>query len=275
MKKIAVLLCIILLITRPLSAQAGSLDDDQAPGFDLGGVREDVEIEDCLISAYGVENTRTTIYTFAKSDHLPDDSLRMRLLINGDPAQGQGDGDGYVQPTRYDSYIKDSGAVTRYLVLIDCSTSMPAYKADIQAFVRSLIETNNSKDCDAAYTIAGCGTQMEVFGQADMTDLNKVMDVLNTVDYGQQGTDFGALEYNQLCAAIQGFTASTTVFSADHSTVTETDANNRQKVTVFSRDANGNRVATETLKNADNSVIGTKTTTFDNANRTITEEVQL
>ena len=190
MKKIAVLLCIILLITRPLSAQAGSLDDDQAPGFDLGGVREDVEIEDCLISAYGVENTRTTIYTFAKSDHLPDDSLRMRLLINGDPAQGQGDGDGYVQPTRYDSYIKDSGAVTRYLVLIDCSTSMPAYKADIQAFVRSLIETNNSKDCDAAYTIAGCGTQMEVFGQADMTDLNKVMDVLNTVDYGQQGTDF-------------------------------------------------------------------------------------
>lgn len=94
-------------------------------------------------------------------------------------------------------------------------------------------------------------------------------------EYRQQGTDFGALEYNQLCAAIQGFTASTTVFSADHSTVTETDANNRQKVTVFSRDANGNRVVTETLKNADNSVIGTKTTTFDNANRTITEEVQL
>ena len=78
-----------------------------------------------------------------------------------------------------------------------------------------------------------------------------------------------------MCAAIQGFTASTTVFSADHSTVTETDANGRQKVTVFSRDANGNRVVTETLKNADNSVIGTKTTTFDNANRTITEEVQL
>ena len=94
-------------------------------------------------------------------------------------------------------------------------------------------------------------------------------------EYRQQGTDFGALEYNQLCAAIQGFTASTTVFSADHSTVTETDANNRQKVTVFSRDANGNRVVTETLKNADSSVIGTKTTTFNNANRTITEEVQI
>ncbi|HBB60473.1 MAG TPA: hypothetical protein DCZ61_01610 [Lachnospiraceae bacterium] len=190
MKKIAVLISIILLISTPLSALADSLNNDQAPGYNLGKIREDEEIEDCLISAYGVESSRTTIYTFAKSDHLPDDSLRMRLLINGDPAQGQGDGDGYVQPTRYDSYIKDSGAVTRYLVLIDCSTSMPAYKADIQAFVRSLIETNNSKDCDAAYTIAGCGTQMEVFGQADMTDLNKVMDVLNTVDYGQQGTDF-------------------------------------------------------------------------------------
>ncbi len=94
-------------------------------------------------------------------------------------------------------------------------------------------------------------------------------------EYRQQGTDFGALEYNQLCAAIQGFTASTTVFSADHSTVTEADANGRQRVTVFSRDANGNRVVTETLKDADNSVIGTKTTTINKANRTITEEVQI
>lgn len=93
-------------------------------------------------------------------------------------------------------------------------------------------------------------------------------------EYRQQGTDFGALEYNQLCAAIQGFTASTTVFSANHSTVTETDANGRQKVTVFSRDENGNRVITETLKNADSSIIGTKTTTIHKANRTITEEVQ-
>lgn len=188
MKKIAVLLSIIFLITRPLSALAGSLNDDQNPNYDLGAFREDEEISDCLVSAYGVDSSPTTIYTFAAPDHLPDDSLRMRLLINGDPAQGQGEG--YVQPTRYDSYIKDSGAVTRYLLLIDCSTSMPAYKADIQAFVRSLIETNDRKGSDAVYTIAGCGTQMEVFGQADMTDLNKVMDVLNTVDYGQQGTDF-------------------------------------------------------------------------------------
>ena len=190
MKKIAVLISIILLISTPLSALADSLNNDQAPGYNLGKIREDEEIEDCLISAYGVESSRTTIYTFAAPDHLPDDSLRMRLLINGDPAQGQEDGEGYQQPARYGSYIKDRGAVTRYLFLIDCSTSMPVYKADIQVFVRSLIETNEKKDSDAAYTIAGCGTQMEVFGQADMTDLNKVMDVLNTVDYGQQGTDF-------------------------------------------------------------------------------------
>lgn len=97
----------------------------------------------------------------------------------------------------------------------------------------------------------------------------------DTTEYRQRGTEFGALEYNQLCAAVQGFTAATTVFSADHSAVTETDANNRQRITVFSRDASGNRVVTETLKNADNSVIGTKVTKFNKSTKTITEEVHL
>ena len=190
MKKIAVLLSILMLIAAPLSVMAGSPADDQDQNYDLSSIKEDEEVGDCLLAAYGVENAQTTIYTFASPDHLPDDSLQMRLLINDDPVLGQGDKEGYIQPVRYDSYLKDSGGVTRFLFLIDCSTSMPAYKADIKAFVQSLIENNNKKDCDAVYTIAGCGTQMEVIGQVDMTDLNKVMDVLNTMDYGQQGTDF-------------------------------------------------------------------------------------
>ena len=72
MKKIAVLLCIILLITRPLSAQAGSLDDDQAPGFDLGGVREDVEIEDCSLFGCGTVGVTGGEY--------PDDNLYLREI---------------------------------------------------------------------------------------------------------------------------------------------------------------------------------------------------
>lgn len=191
MEKIAAFLSIIMMMTAvPASALAGSIPDNTFPYIDLGSFQQDKEITDCLISAYGVESSRSTVYTFAVSDHLPDDSLQMKLLVNDTPAEGQGSRDGYVTPLRYISFMKDRGAVTRYLFLIDCSTSMPAYKKDIQEFVRSLIERNDKKDSDAVYTIADCGTKMEVFGQADMTDLNKVMDVLDTMDYGQQGTDF-------------------------------------------------------------------------------------
>ncbi len=93
-------------------------------------------------------------------------------------------------------------------------------------------------------------------------------------EYRTRGTDFGALEYNELCAAIQGFTSSTTVFSADGQTVTETDAAGRKKITVFGTDASNNRTITETLYDTDDSVLGAKVTTINNANRTITEEVQ-
>lgn len=94
-------------------------------------------------------------------------------------------------------------------------------------------------------------------------------------EYRRRGTDFGALEYNRLCAALQGFTSANTQFSLDGQTVTETDANNRKKITVFGKDGSGNKQITETLKDVDDTVIGTKITTFTNGNKTITEEVQL
>jgi hypothetical protein len=94
-------------------------------------------------------------------------------------------------------------------------------------------------------------------------------------EYRQQGTNFGALEYNQLCAAIQGFTSATTQYSDDMQEVTETDANGRQRVTVFGRGEHGNRQITETLKDVGGTVLGSKITTFSNGNRVISEEVQL
>lgn len=93
-------------------------------------------------------------------------------------------------------------------------------------------------------------------------------------EYRQQGTDFGALEYNQLCAAIMGFASCTTQFSSDRKSVIETDANGRKRVTVFGKDENGNRQITETLYDADQTMHGIKITTFLKGNKTINEEVQ-
>jgi hypothetical protein len=93
-------------------------------------------------------------------------------------------------------------------------------------------------------------------------------------DYREKGTDFGAGEYNGLCAAIQGFTSSTTTISSDGNTITETDANKRKKVTVFGTDSNGATVITEILYDTDGTKIAAKTTTFSLDGLTIREEVE-
>ena len=96
----------------------------------------------------------------------------------------------------------------------------------------------------------------------------------DVTEYRQQGTGFGALEYNQLCAAIMGFASCTTQVSSDRKSVTETDANGRKRVTVFGKDENGNRQITETLYDADQTMQGIKITTLSKGNKVINEEVQ-
>lgn len=92
-------------------------------------------------------------------------------------------------------------------------------------------------------------------------------------EYREKGMEFGALEYNNLCAAIQGFTSSTTVFADDKSSVTETDAYGRKKVTVFTKNEDGNKQIIETLFDTDGTNLGSKTTTFSSDKKTIIEEV--
>jgi hypothetical protein len=97
--------------------------------------------------------------------------------------------------------------------------------------------------------------------------------LVDETEYQAKGTEFGAAEYNSLCAAVQGFTTSTTYLSDDGNTITEVDANNRKKVTVIGADSNGATVITETLYDEDETKIAVKTTTFSLDNTTIREEV--
>ncbi|MBO6129981.1 MAG: hypothetical protein J6P79_13985 [Pseudobutyrivibrio sp.] len=95
----------------------------------------------------------------------------------------------------------------------------------------------------------------------------------DVTEYRNRGTEFGGAEYNNIAAAIQDFTSSTTVISQDRLTITETDVNNRKKVTTIGQDAAGHKRITVQLIDTDESVIGTKVTTINGS--TITEEVTL
>lgn len=81
-------------------------------------------------------------------------------------------------------------------------------------------------------------------------------------EYREKGTDFGALEYNTLCAAIQGFTGGEAEFSSDKKTITESDEYGRKKITRFQKDEEGNNQIIETLYDEEGGVIGVKTTTM-------------
>lgn len=95
----------------------------------------------------------------------------------------------------------------------------------------------------------------------------------DVTEYRNRGTEFGGAEYNNIAAAIQDFTSSTTVISQDRLTITETDVNNRKKVTTIGQDAAGHKRIIVQLIDTDESVIGTKVTTINGS--TITEEVTL
>lgn len=103
------------------------------------------------------------------------------------------------------------------------------------------------------------------------TNTDGTISMTDVTDYAAKGTDFGALEYNTLCAAINGFTTSTTAISDDGKTIKETDIYGRRKITVLGTDTDGSSLITETLYDSDGTVMATKETTING--KTITEKV--
>ena len=92
----------------------------------------------------------------------------------------------------------------------------------------------------------------------------------DVTEYKEKGTEFGALEMNNINAAIMGFTTSEAAFNDDGS-ITETDAHGKQKKTTFSKGEGGETIIQETLHEADGSMIGSKTTTISADGKKIKE----
>lgn len=217
MRRVSILLSIILFFLFPVAILAGEKqgtmtiydkeEDDYYPPGQITDENSDIEnsedapdnLTDCLTAAYGAESARSTLYGFISPENLPDNLISYKIGIPGQDSFAASSSSDYKTPKRYGEYVKENGLSVQYLFLIDCSTSMPAYAQDIKKYIRSIAERNENKDVDAVYTVAGCGTKMEVIGQQDLTDLNKLMEVLDGIRYGQEGTDF----YTGLISAVK------------------------------------------------------------------------
>lgn len=92
----------------------------------------------------------------------------------------------------------------------------------------------------------------------------------DATEYKTKGTEFGALEMNNMNAAIMGFTTSEAVFNDDGS-IEETDAYGKKKKTTFTTGESGEQIIQEMLFDENGSMLANKTTTISKDGKTITE----
>ena len=122
-------------------------------------------------AAYYLEDT---MYAFARFPNYDDPTkLQVGLLVNGVQVGAE----------QTPALLSTPEQPTEYLLLVDCSTSMPVYQDRIMALADALMAGQN-----AAVTVATFGEQFRVASER-LTDAGSLQAALNGLSYGEQGTD--------------------------------------------------------------------------------------
>lgn len=193
MKKLMSCICIAILLACSLvvhGTEAPEQNVISGESSEFGNPEQEDVISECFVSAYGAQGATSLIYTFFDSKKFPANVSGVRLLNDEALGSFQDRIDEFQELQSYPEYVRSSGLTVRYMFLIDCSTSMPVYEHDVSTIIRSLIEKNEKQDVDSSYTIANCGTKMDIIGQPDQTDLSSIMSLLDGMEYDHHGTDF-------------------------------------------------------------------------------------
>lgn len=171
--------------TESAEDEGGSSDDNLEKLID-GSARQ--EAAGILVSAYGIDNAKKSVYAFISPDSLPEGKIQVKLVQSGsadDSAEMETD---YQDPESYSDYLQRRRLTVRYVFLIDRSTSMPAYTGDVKAYIRSIVESDKENDISAVYDIAGCGKKMEMV-KSDLTDVEAVDQAVDSMSYDEEETD--------------------------------------------------------------------------------------
>ena len=122
-------------------------------------------------AAYYLEGT---MYAFARFPNYDDPGeLQVGLMVNGVQVGAE----------QTPALISTPETPVEYLLLVDCSTSMPVYQDRILALADALMAGGN-----AAVTVATFGEQFQVAAEG-LTDAGSLQIALNGLSYGEQGTD--------------------------------------------------------------------------------------
>ena len=148
-----------------------------------------------LASAY---STGETLYAFLEAEEVPQE---VALLLN----QTQVDAS---EPEE----VSVSDAVSRYLFLMDLSTSMPEFQQQVVAFSNALFQAETQP---VEVAVAGFGDHFEVLEEG-LTSAQQVEDALLSLQYNHSATDIpmgveGALQYLAESAGPEGSLSSLVV----------------------------------------------------------------
>lgn len=116
-----------------------------------------------------------TMYAFARFPNYADTAdLQVGLMVHGVQ----------VGPEQTPEKLTGQEQPAEYLLLIDCSTSMPAYRDRILALAGALM----AADQPVAVTVASFGVEFRVAAEG-LTDAQSVQAALSGLSFGEQGTD--------------------------------------------------------------------------------------
>lgn len=140
----------------------------------MGQMVSAVAASDIPMSSAAAYYLEDTMYAFARfPDYSDPTELQVGLMVNGVQVGAE----------QAPEILATQEQPTEYLLLIDCSTSMPVYQDRILAFADALMAEQY-----AAVTVATFGEQFRVVAEG-LTDVGSLQAVLNGLGYGEQGTD--------------------------------------------------------------------------------------
>ena len=141
----------------------------------VGQLAVPVSAADTPMSSAAAYYLDDTLYAFARFPNYEDAAdLQVGLMVHG------------VQVGAEQAPEKRTGQEkpAKYMLLIDCSTSMPAYQDRIMALADALMASEQPVEV----TVASFGVEFRVAAEG-LTDAQSVRDALAGLSFGEQGTD--------------------------------------------------------------------------------------
>lgn len=128
-----------------------------------------------------VQDNKAYVYLQLEQNQLADVDLQLKVNES-------------VIPQLRSGYIREGDKPVHYLLLVDCSSTVRAYKEEIALFAYDLLEETTSGGGAAKISVAGLGDSFRILSES-CTDLEVLHTTLDALNYNDSNTDlYGGIQ---------------------------------------------------------------------------------